>query len=109
MPGKRPRVVIDTNIWVSFLIGKTLSGLEDFIINDRIQILSSYELLEEMSDVLHRPKFQKYFTVDVIQELVSLMLTKVEIVGTHICFTARTLNTNKEPHVHPFLHLASFL
>ncbi len=80
MPGKRPRVVIDTNIWVSFLIGRTLSGLEDFIINDRIQILSSYELLEEMSDVLHRPKFQKYFTVDVIQELVSLMLTKVEIV-----------------------------
>ena len=80
MPRKKPRVVIDTNIWVSFLIGKVLSGLEDFIIDDRIQILLSDELLEEMNDVLHRPKFQRYFTLDVINELVPLILSKVEIV-----------------------------
>ena len=33
-----------------------------------------------MNDVLHRPKFERYFTIDVINELVSLMLGKVEIV-----------------------------
>ena len=80
MPRKKPRVVIDTNIWVSFLIGKVLSGLEDFIIDNRIQILLSDELLEEMNDVLRRPKFQRYFTLDVINEFVSLILSKVEIV-----------------------------
>jgi putative PIN family toxin of toxin-antitoxin system len=80
MPRKKFRVVIDTNIWVSFLIGKVLSGLEDLIIDNRIQLLLSDELLEEMNDVLHRPKFQRYFTVDVINELVSLMLGKVEMV-----------------------------
>ncbi|MFQ5639988.1 MAG: putative toxin-antitoxin system toxin component, PIN family [bacterium] len=44
MPRKKSRVVIDTNIWVSFLIGKVLSGLEDLIIDNRIQILLSDEL-----------------------------------------------------------------
>ena len=80
MPRKKLSVVFDTNIWVSFLIGKVLSGLEDFIIDNRIQIVLSDELLEEMNDVLHRPKFQRYFTVEVINELVSLMLGKVEMV-----------------------------
>ncbi|MFQ5356586.1 MAG: putative toxin-antitoxin system toxin component, PIN family, partial [Mariprofundaceae bacterium] len=28
---------MDTNIWVSFPIGKVLSGLEDLIIDNRIQ------------------------------------------------------------------------
>jgi len=80
MPRKKPRVVFDTNIWVSFLIGKVLSGLEDFIVDDRIQLLLSEELFEEMTDVLNRPKFERYFTIDVVNELVSLMLGKFEIV-----------------------------
>lgn len=80
MPEKIIRVVFDTNIWVSFLIGKFLSGLEDFIIDNRFQILMCDELLEEMNDVLHRPKFQNYFSIDVISELVILMLGKFELV-----------------------------
>jgi len=80
MPRKKYRVIIDTNIWVSFLIGKMLSGLEDLIIDNRVQLLLSDELLEELNDVLHRPKFQKYFSVDMINELISLMLGKIEMV-----------------------------
>jgi len=30
------RVVIDTNIWISFLIGKTLSGLSEAIISGQV-------------------------------------------------------------------------
>jgi len=52
MKRKKARVVIDTNIWVSFLIGKVLSNLESFVVNDNIQILLSNELLEEINDVL---------------------------------------------------------
>jgi len=80
MPRKKYRVIIDTNIWVSFLIGKMLSGLDDLIIDNRVQLLLSDELLEELNDVLHRPKFQKYFSVDMINELISLMLGKIEMV-----------------------------
>ena len=80
MKRKKARVVIDTNIWVSFLIGKVLSNLESFVVNDNIEILLSNELLEEINDVLHRPKFQEYFTTGIIAELVSLMLGKFEVV-----------------------------
>ena len=45
------RVVIDTNIWISFLIGKTLIGLRDAIISGRITILFSEELFAELIEI----------------------------------------------------------
>ncbi|GAB6139976.1 hypothetical protein JCM14076_07050 [Methylosoma difficile] len=44
MPDKVVRVVIDTNIWISFLIGKSLIGLTDALVNNRVQVLFSDEL-----------------------------------------------------------------
>ncbi|WP_404360697.1 putative toxin-antitoxin system toxin component, PIN family [Methylotuvimicrobium sp. KM1] len=32
------RVIIDTNLWISFLIGKSLAGLTDALISNRITI-----------------------------------------------------------------------
>ena len=78
MPGKKIRLVIDTNIWISFLIGKTLAGLSDAIINNQVKILFSVELIDELIEVLQRPKFKKYFTQNDIQEFVSLIHSKVE-------------------------------
>ena len=72
------RVVIDTNIWIGFLIGKTLSGLSEAIVNDKIRILFSAELLEELVEVLQRPKFRKYFSQEDITELISLLHFKTE-------------------------------
>ena len=56
------RVVIDTNIGISFLIGKSLVGLSDAIMSGRIKILFSEELFEELIQVLKRPIFKKYFS-----------------------------------------------
>lgn len=67
------RVVIDTNIWISFLIGKTLSGLRAHIYNDHVTILFSEELFDEFIEVVHRPKFNKYFSSDDIHELIVLL------------------------------------
>ena len=77
---KKIRIVVDTNIWVSYLIGKTLGSLTDKVIRDQIQLLFSDELLSEMIDVLHRDKFQKYFSPDNIQELLNLIHTKADFV-----------------------------
>ncbi|MCD6185324.1 MAG: putative toxin-antitoxin system toxin component, PIN family [Deltaproteobacteria bacterium] len=72
------RVVIDTNIYIGFLIGKTLSGLAEAIINDKIKILFSEELFDELLEVLQRPKFKKYFSQKDITELISLLHFKTE-------------------------------
>ncbi len=72
------RVVIDTNIWISFLIGKTLIGLRDAIISGRITILFSEELFAELIEVLQRPKFKKYFSATAIEQLIVLLYDRVE-------------------------------
>lgn len=72
------RVVIDTNIWISFLIGKALGGLSEAIISERITILFSEELFAELIEVLQRPKFKKYFPAAAIEELIVLLYDKVE-------------------------------
>lgn len=70
------RVVTDTNVWIGFLIGKTLSGLSEAMINNKIKILFSEELFDEL--VLQRPKFEKYFSRQNITELISLLHSKTE-------------------------------
>lgn len=78
--GNNIRVVIDTNVWIGFLIGKTLSGLYKAIINDRIKVLFSEELFEEFIEVLQRPKFKKYFSQNDIAELISLIHLHTEFI-----------------------------
>lgn len=72
------RVVIDTNVWIGFLIGKTLSGLSEAMFNNKIKILFSEELFDELVEVLQRPKFEKYFSRENITELISLLHSKAE-------------------------------
>ncbi len=73
MPKKIIRLVIDTNIWISFLIGKTLSVLAEAIVSKNVIILFSVELFEELIEVLQRPRFEKYFSQENIQEFISLI------------------------------------
>ena len=71
------RVVIDTNIWISFLIGKSLAGLTDAIITNRVQVLFSDDLFSELHEVLQRPKFKKYFSSTAIEQLLVLLYEKI--------------------------------
>ncbi len=80
MQGNPLRVVIDTNIWISFLIGKSLTGLREAIISDRVIILFSDDLFGELIKVLKRPKFKKYFSETAIENLVTLLYEKVELI-----------------------------
>ena len=55
------KVVIYTNIYISFLIGKILKNLIDDVISNDIEILTSIEQEKEIFDVVNRDKFKKYF------------------------------------------------
>ncbi|MCH8069742.1 MAG: putative toxin-antitoxin system toxin component, PIN family [Candidatus Marinimicrobia bacterium] len=87
MPKVPLRVAIDTNIWISFLIGKTLVGLDEKIANDQVVILFSDELFNELIEVLHRPKFSKYFTRENIVELIELIHHRAEWIDIKKHFT----------------------
>jgi len=54
-----PRVIVDTNLWISFLIGRKLSVLKELFIRGDLALLASHEQLAELGDVASRFKFRK--------------------------------------------------
>lgn len=70
MTSKIYRVILDTNLWISFLITKNLSRLDNYIIKGKLKLIFSEELLQEFIEVTERPKFRKYFSTQDVSELV---------------------------------------
>lgn len=73
MTTKNIKVIFDTNVWISFLIGKKLSNIKNYIKDSTISIIISNELLSELIDVTKRTKLQKYFSTSNSVELIDLL------------------------------------
>lgn len=67
------RIIIDTNLWISFLIGRKLSSLLDLLSCPEFQLVISSELIEEIYDVISRPKLAKYYSSENINMLMKYM------------------------------------
>ena len=80
MPTVRPRLVVDTNLWISFLLTRSRSKLERIISDPSVSLLFSEELLEEFMTVALRPKFKKYFSDKDLEELLFSLHQKAEII-----------------------------
>jgi len=69
---KENRVVLDTNLWISFLISRKYDEIIELINSSTIKLIFSIELFEEFLDVVQRPKFKKYFSDNDISKLIGL-------------------------------------
>ncbi|MCK9414438.1 MAG: putative toxin-antitoxin system toxin component, PIN family [Prolixibacteraceae bacterium] len=67
------KVIVDSNIWISFLIGKTLKGLQNYIDNKTVVIITCKEQIQELNLVFEKPKIKKYFTSEQITEFFELL------------------------------------
>jgi uncharacterized protein len=63
------RVIFDTNIWISFLIGKQFASMKELLVNAAIQPIFSDRLLDEILTTTQKPKLQKYFQKDRVDDL----------------------------------------
>ncbi|MBX2982198.1 MAG: putative toxin-antitoxin system toxin component, PIN family [Flavobacteriales bacterium] len=60
MAKRKPvRVVVDTNVFISFLIGKRLRALFDVIVQGNVQLVVSQQLIQELEMTAMDPKFRK--------------------------------------------------
>jgi putative PIN family toxin of toxin-antitoxin system len=59
---EKNKVILDTNILISFLLSKQDSKFDKILEKNKITLVFSKELLEEFIEVTSRPKFKKYFT-----------------------------------------------
>jgi uncharacterized protein len=67
------KIIIDTNIWISFLITKDFCFLDQYIEKGKLKLVFSKELYNEFLDVVERPKFKKYFHKSDIQHLTRII------------------------------------
>ena len=77
---KKIRIILDTNIWISFLITKSMKGIDRLIFNDKAVLLFSDELMTEFIDVTSREKLIPYFTKEDIASLIDLIEEYAEII-----------------------------
>ncbi|WP_375467950.1 putative toxin-antitoxin system toxin component, PIN family [uncultured Nostoc sp.] len=57
------------------MIGKELKQLQNLLLEERIQVVVSEEILEEIILVTQRPKLQKYFPLNKVDELIQILRT----------------------------------
>ena len=77
---KSLRVIIDTNVWISFFIGKMLNDLQCYIANERVKVITCDEQIVELKLVLSRPKIIKYISQPKTDEFISLLDEKAELI-----------------------------
>ena len=63
------KIILDTNLWISFLISKKFKSIDNLIENKKITLIFSDELISEFIEVVNRPKFEKYFSKNDIEKI----------------------------------------
>jgi len=74
--------ILDSNIWISYVITKRLDTLVTLIHHHQLTVLTSQNLIAEIQGVLSRPKFKKYLKHSDIKELIAIHLKLCRLVGT---------------------------
>ena len=64
------KIIIDTNLWISFLLTKQFSFLDKLIVKKKVRLIFSDELLAEFLEVVKRPKLSKYFDNKDLEQLI---------------------------------------
>ena len=67
------KVIIDTNLWISFLIGHQTQLVRRMLTDMRFDVYVCARLIEEVLDVATRDKIRKYVTQADIDDLLAII------------------------------------
>lgn len=70
---KSKKVILDTNLWISFLISNNYRFLDNYVVNGKVKLIFSKELFTEFITVAERPKFKNFFSHKDIKKLISVI------------------------------------
>lgn len=77
------RVIIDTNLWISFLISKDYSKLDEILFTKKATLVFSQELLDEFITVVRRPKFRRFFSPSDIEDVIETIEEYAEFIDVN--------------------------
>ena len=95
------RLILDTNLWIRYLIAKDLARIDLLFEQDEVVLLFSEELLGELIEVVKRPKFRRYFSEGSVEELLALF----DYYG-HLVEVTSTVEDCRDPKDNKYLELA---
>lgn len=75
------RLVVDTNLWISFLISNRLRKLDSLLLLEKLHFVFSKELLDEINSTITKPRLQKYFSASTFDEMLLTLEPYIEIVN----------------------------
>lgn len=83
------RVILDTNLLISFLISKRFASLDLMVSANKVRLLFSIESMSEFIEVSQRPKLRKFFLDSDLALLLNLFEVYGELVdvisGVQVC------------------------
>jgi putative PIN family toxin of toxin-antitoxin system len=72
--------ILDSNIWISYVITRKLDKLVSLIHRHQLIVLTCLPLIQELQEVLMRPKFKKYLGKSDLREIIAIHLKICRIV-----------------------------
>lgn len=75
------RVVIDTNLWISFLIGKQVMVMKSALERKDVELIITDKLIQEIEIVVNYPKLRKFIRPELAEEMVTWLKTH----STNVC------------------------
>jgi putative PIN family toxin of toxin-antitoxin system len=78
---KQLKLVIDTNLWISFLISRKFNLLDSILLSEKAKILFSEELIKELEATITKPKLQKYFSEDAMDEMLQVFDPYIDFIN----------------------------
>ena len=69
-------IILDTNIWISFLFGKQLQSVASVFDNVDISVYVSREQVAEIQSVLSRPKIREHISQEKIEAMWELIRSR---------------------------------
>ena len=95
MPAQKDRIIVDTNLWIHFLLSGKWEVLARKIEEYEVTLVFSEELLQEFIEVTQRPKFSNYFQLKDVEELLkAVTLRAVFTEVTTVISVCRDPNDN---------------
>lgn len=67
------KVIIDTNIWISFLIGHQSKLMRSILTDSRVKVYVCQQLIEEIKEVASRDKIVKYLSPNDVAEMFAII------------------------------------
>ncbi len=94
-------IILDTNWYISYLIKKSDSRLSIILNDERIEIIVSQKLIDELKFKIQSKKFRKYFAINEAIQFIEL-IKEVAIIFN----TSSTVTTCRNPKDNYLLALA---